>query len=182
MSANTSPTFVANLFRPRVLLAAIFGGCLGLLVFGLYLQHMKGIEPCPMCILQRYAFLAAGLIALVGALHGPRRTGLRIYSTLVALTALAGGGVAARQTWLIHNPPAIADCGPGLEYMVDEFPLGEALPMIFRGSGDCASVTWTWLGLSIPEWALVAFTGIVIATGIALVTAAREPARGDLGS
>jgi disulfide bond formation protein DsbB len=143
---------------------------------------MKGIEPCPMCILQRYAFLAAGLIALVGALHGPRRTGLRIYSTLVALTALAGGGVAARQTWLIHNPPAIADCGPGLEYMVDEFPLGEALPMIFRGSGDCASVTWTWLGLSIPEWALVAFTGIVIATGIALVTSAREPARGDLGS
>lgn len=178
MSANAQPSLLATLSRPRVLLGAIFAGCLGLLVFGLYLQHMKGIEPCPMCILQRYAFLLAGAIALVGTLHGPRRTGLRIYASLVGLAALAGGGVAARQTWLVHHPPAIADCGPGLEYMVDEFPLGEALPMIFRGSGDCASVVWTWLGLSIPEWALVAFTGIVVAVLIALVTAAREPARG----
>lgn len=165
-----------RLLRPRPILFAIFGGCLGLILFGLYLQHAKGLEPCPMCILQRYAFVAAGVIALVGALHGPDRLGNRIYGGLVLLAALGGGGVAAWHTWLQHHPPKIADCGPGLDFMLDEFPLREALPMIFRGSGDCSEVSWRWLGLSIPEWALVAFAGIAIAAVLVMLRGRR---RGD---
>jgi disulfide bond formation protein DsbB len=142
----------------------VFAICAVLLGYGLYLQHAQGLEPCPMCVLQRYAFAAIGLIALVAALHNPARSGVRAYSLLLGLAALAGGGVAARQTWLQHNPPAIADCGPGLEFMVGSFPLAEALPMIFRGSGDCSKVDWTFLGLSIAEWALVWFVIFLITT------------------
>lgn len=159
-----------RLTRPRTVFAAIFLATAGLLAYGLWLQHAQHLEPCPMCILQRYAFAATGLIAAIAALHNPKSTGVRVYAALTGLVALAGGGVAARQTWLQHNPPRIADCGPGLEFMVESFPLSEALPMIFRGSGDCSKVDWTFLGLSIAEWALTCFAGIVI---VSLVLALR---------
>lgn len=155
-----------SLLTPRNVFAVVFVVNLGLVLGALYLQHAEGLEPCPMCILQRYAFVVAGLVALVGALHGAGRRGARIYAGLMALAAVAGGGVAARQTWLQHNPPAIAECGPGLETIVDSFPLAEALPMIFRGSGDCSSVDWTFVGLSIAEWALIAFCAIVVASAL----------------
>lgn len=166
---------IAALLRPRPIFFAVFAGCAGLIGFGLYLQHALDLQPCPMCILQRYAFVVAGIVALVAAMHGPARLGSRIYGALVGLVALAGGGVATWQTWLIHNPPPVAECGPGLEFMVEQFPLTEALPMIFQGSGDCAKVQWSFLGLAIAEWALVAFAGIVIASVIAVVTAGRAP-------
>jgi disulfide bond formation protein DsbB len=148
--------------RPRTVFAAMFVATVVLLGYGLWLQHAEHLEPCPMCILQRYAFTAVGLVALVAALHNPKRRGVRVYAGLASLLALAGGGVAARQSWLQHNPPRIADCGPGLEFMVESFPLSEALPMIFRGSGDCSRVDWTFLGFSLAEWALACFAGVVI--------------------
>jgi disulfide bond formation protein DsbB len=160
----------------RLLLTLIFCGCAGLLAFALYLQHALDLEPCPMCILQRYGFLAAGVLAGLGAVHGPGAVGQRIYAALVGVAALAGGGVAARHTWVEHNPPRIADCGPDLEFMVDSFPLSEALPMIFRGSGDCSKVAWRWLGLSIAEWSLVAFSGILL-TAVLIFLIARTPRR-----
>jgi disulfide bond formation protein DsbB len=141
----------------RPLFAFIFLACLALLGFGLYLQHIENLEPCPLCILQRYAFLAVGFIALLAALHNPARTGKRVYGALLALFAITGAAIAGRQSWLQHYPPVIADCGPDLEYMIESFPLSKALPMIFKGSGDCAEVVWRFLGLSIPEWALVFF-------------------------
>ena len=131
--------------------------CIALLGFGLYLQHVQNLEPCPLCILQRYTFVAVGLIALLAALHNPARTGRRVYGALLALSALTGAAIAGRQSWLQHYPPVIADCGPDLEYMIESFPLSKALPMIFKGSGDCTEVVWRFLGLSIPEWALVFF-------------------------
>jgi disulfide bond formation protein DsbB len=158
---------MAALFRPRVVFAVVFLACAGLVAGALYLQHAEGQEPCPMCILQRYAFVVAGAIALIAALHDPARRGVAVYGGLMSVAALLGGGVAARQTWLQHNPPAIAECGPGLEAIVDGFPLGEALPMIFKGSGDCSEVKWTWLSLSIAEWALVAFVAILVAAVLA---------------
>lgn len=164
------------LTRPRLLFAAAFVAVLGLLGFGLWLQHALHLEPCPMCILQRYAFAGVGLVALAGALHNAGPRGVRLYAGLLIVVALAGGGVAARQTWLQHNPPKLADCGPGLEFMVQSFPLSEALPMIFRGSGDCSKVDWTFLGLSIAEWALACFAGLVL-LGVLLLIRARSVAR-----
>lgn len=173
---NTMPLLQTLLRLPaRVLYLALFVSAIGLLGFGLYLQHVKGLEPCPMCIMQRYAFLGVALIALVGGLHGPGQTGSRVYAALIGLGALTGGSIAARQTWMQLYPPEIPECGPGLEFMLESFPLGEALPMIFRGAGDCAAIDWTFLGLSIANWSLVTFSATVAFALWMLVR--REPAR-----
>lgn len=150
---------------PRLVFLAVFLACAGLLAYGLYLQEEKGLDPCPMCILQRYAFVAIGIVALVGAIHGPRRgIALKAYGVLVSLFALLGGGTAIRQSWLQHNPPKAVSCGADLEGLIENLPLTQALPKIFSGTGDCAIVTWRFLGLSIAEWALIWFALILVAT------------------
>lgn len=157
--------------QSRWLHAGMFLVCAGLIGFAMYLQHVLDLEPCPMCILQRYAFIGVGIIALVAALHAPRDWGRWVYSALLILVAGLGAGVAARHAWLEHHPPQIFDCGADLGYMVDAFPLAEALPMIFRGTGDCTEVLWRFLGLSIAEWALIWFSIFVVAE---IVSATRK--------
>src|SRR5215468_2749394 len=169
---------MSALLRPRSIYAAIFLSCAGLMAFGLYLQHVQHLEPCPLCIFQRYAFVAAGLIALVAAIHGPRTIGTWIYSALVSVSAIAGAAIAARQSWLQHDPPNALDCGPDLAYMLQSMPLAQVLPKVFKGEGDCAKVVWKFLGLSIPEWALVWFILFVVAAVLAVVLASRQPRRG----
>jgi disulfide bond formation protein DsbB len=161
------------LLRPRLIYLAVFLACAGLMAFGLYLQHAEGLEPCPLCILQRYAFVAAGVIALVAAIHNPGPIGRWINSALLVLSAGAGAVVAGRQTWLQHNPPKVLDCGPDLAYMLDSFPLAQVLPKIFKGEGDCAKVVWKFLGMSIPEWALVWFAAIIVAAVLAVMLGRR---------
>lgn len=149
-------------FTPRQIFTALFLACIALLAYGLYLQHVVGLEPCPMCILQRYAFVAIAVIALVAALHGPRRAGSVVYGLLVLAATVAGGAVAAQQSKLQREPPSLAECGPGFEYMVESFGLAEALPMMFRGAGDCAAIDWTFLGLTIANWSLLCFAAIAL--------------------
>ena len=115
-----------------------------------------------MCIMQRYAFVVLGLLALIAVLINPGKILRVIFSLLIIVVALAGGGVAARQSWLQHFPPKVAECGAGLEYMIQSFPLADALPKIFQGAGDCSKVQWTFIGLSIPEWALLWFLAFVV--------------------
>lgn len=154
--------------------AGIFAACLGLLAFAMILQHIMDLEPCPMCILQRYAFIGVGLVALVAAIHDPRGLSRWVYSGLLIIVSGLGAGVAARHAWLEHNPPQIFDCGADLGYMIDAFPLADALPMIFRGTGDCTQVLWRFLGLSIAEWALLWFLIFVV---VEIVVATRKPSR-----
>lgn len=158
----------------RPLGLTLFGVCAGLLAFGLYLQHIKGIEPCPMCIMQRYAMTACGVLGLLAGLHNPRGRGVLVYGALLTLAALAGAGVAARQSWIQWYPPAVSECGPGLEYMLESFPLSSALPMIFRGAGDCSTVDWTLFGLSIANWSFLVFATILVSLAIYL-----RPRRND---
>jgi disulfide bond formation protein DsbB len=160
----------------RLVFTAIFLACAALMAFGLYLQHVENLEPCPLCILQRYAFVATGLVALVAAVHDPGRVGQTLYGTLVVLAAGTGAAIAGRQTWLQHNPPDVFDCGPDLGYMLDSFPLSQVLPRIFKGEGDCGKVVWQFLGLSIPEWALAWFVAL-IAAGLYLVFLRRRIGR-----
>ncbi|HVY05819.1 MAG TPA: disulfide bond formation protein B [Burkholderiales bacterium] len=160
---------------PRPIFLAIFLGCAGLIAYALYLQHAMGLEPCPMCILQRYAFIAVGVIALVAGIHNPATLGRRIYGALVALFAATGAGIAIRHVWLEHNPPKLFDCGADVGFLLESFPLTEAFPMIFRGTGDCTKVPWRFLGLSIAEWSLICFT-VIFAVAIAIV-AMKKPRR-----
>ncbi|MSQ59492.1 MAG: disulfide bond formation protein B [Betaproteobacteria bacterium] len=154
---------VGDFINPRGMFALMFLACAGLMGFGLYLQHAMNLEPCPLCILQRYAFIATGIVALMAALHNPQVWGRVLYALLVVLFSGAGAGVAGRQVWLQHNPPVTAGCGPGLEYMLESFPLSQVLPLLFKGEGDCAKVVWQFLGLSIPEWALICFVLLILA-------------------
>lgn len=161
---------------PRLIFFAIFLACAALMSYGLYLQHAQNLEPCPLCILQRYAFVAVGFVGLVAALHGPQRLGRAVYGVLITLAAGTGAGIAARQTWLQHNPPKVLDCGPDLAYMLDSFPLSQVLPKIFKGEGDCAKVVWRFLGLSIPEWALAWF-GLFVLAGLYVAIGRRTAGR-----
>ena len=141
---------------PRFCYAAGFLVCAGLMAFALYLQHYEYQNPCPLCILQRVAFIALGVVFLIAAVHGPGRVGAWIYGMLLLVIAVMGGSVAARHVWLQHLPKdRVPECGPGLEYMLNRFPLGQALEKIFRGSGECAEAGWTFIGVSIPEWSLL---------------------------
>ena len=141
---------------PRRVLALVALACVGMLAFGLYLQHVVGLEPCPMCIVQRYAFVLLAVVAGVTAIARGRRLHMA-GSGLMVLLAGFGAFVAARQTWLQWNPPEIASCGRDFYGMIETFPLKRAIPMIFRGSGDCTKIDWTFLGLSIANWSFLAF-------------------------
>ena len=147
----------------RAFYAVLAAVCIGLLAFGYYLQYFAGQEPCPLCIFQRLGYFAIGCIGLVGAIHAPRGLGVLGYSGTVLLTALTGAGIASRQVWLQHLPPdQVPECGPGLDYMLDVFPLADALRRVFSGSGECAEVTWTLLSLSIAGWSLICFVVIAV--------------------
>ena len=143
---------------PRRGYLAGFLACAGLLAFSLYLQYYEYQEPCPLCVLQRVTFIALLTVFLLGAVHGPRRGGATVYSTLLAIISMTGAGIAIRHVWLQHLPKdKVPECGPGLNYMLNKFPLFDALAKVFRGSGECAEVGWTFLGLSIAGWSLVWF-------------------------
>ena len=143
---------------------AIAVACAAMMAYGIYyLQEELGLEPCPMCILQRYALIAIGVTALVAAIHGPRAWGLKVYAGLIALFAIAGGGVAMRHSYLQHFPPKVETCGSDLGFLMGNFPLSQALPKIFAGTGSCSKVDWKFLGLSIPEWTLVCLVAFAAA-------------------
>lgn len=142
----------------RLLYLAGAVACAALLGYGLWLQHVDGLEPCPLCVFQRVAFIVLGLIFVVATLHGPRRIGAMVYGVLAAIAAAVGAGIAGRHVWL-QNLPAdqVPACGPGLQYMLEQFPLQRMIEKVLSGSGECASVDWSFLGLTIPGWALVWF-------------------------
>ena len=159
---------------PRLGYLAGFLICGGLILYALYLQYYEYQDPCPLCLLQRVVYIALMVVFLLGALHGPRRTGAVVYSTLLVLVSLIGAGIAARHVWLQHLPKdKVPECGPGLGYILDRFPLVNALEKIFRGSGECAEAGWRLMGLSIAEWSLVWFV-LLGAYAVFVAAAARK--------
>jgi len=160
---------VKILNTPRRVWLFILLVCVGLLSFGMYLQHVVGLVPCPMCIVQRYVMVLMGLVALLGTALPGRKTALIAGSWLVLLAG-SGAYVAARQSWLQWYPPEFASCGRDFYGMIETFPLQRAIPMIFKGSGDCTQVDWTFLGGSIANWSFVAFVGLGL---LALATTVR---------
>jgi disulfide bond formation protein DsbB len=143
-------------------LALVAVASLVMLAFGIfYLQNHLGLEPCPMCIVQRYALIGVIVWCVLGAsANAPKRSVLM--SWLVLLTAGFGAFVAARQTWLQWYPPEVVSCGRDFYGMIENFPLQRAVPMIFKGSGDCTKIDWTFLGGSIANWSFLVFTGIFV--------------------
>lgn len=126
-----------------------------------YLQHVVGLDPCPMCIVQRYAMVLIALLAIFTVTTG--QIGIqKSLTTLIAMLSLGGAFVAARQSWLQWYPPEIATCGRDIYGMIEAFPLQKVIPMVFRGSGDCTKVDWTFLGGSIANWSFLCFCAIAV--------------------
>jgi len=143
----------------RIIFLVGFVLCAALVAVAMYFQYVAGLAPCPLCILQRVAFIGVGAVLLAGALHNPRGWGRRVYAGVAGVVALIGAGVAARHVWLQNLPAGqTPECGPGLAFMLDAFPLTEALALILRGSGECAEVQWSLLGLTMPGWSLLWLT------------------------
>lgn len=139
--------------------AAGFLVCCALIGYALYAQYVLGLDPCPLCIFQRVALIGLGLMFLIAAVHSAGPVLRKFHAILIGLVALAGSGVAGRQLWLQALPPErVPACGPGLDFMLEAFPVGEVLTTVLSGSGECAKVDWTLLGLSMPGWVLIALT------------------------
>jgi disulfide bond formation protein DsbB len=154
------------LLSKRLINLYIFLFCCAMMGIAYYMQYFMGLKPCHLCIMQRVFFTAAGLVGLAGFLHNPGVKGIKIYGITSAALALAGSGFAMRQIWLQHLPKdQVPACGPSLSYMLQEFPLGETLKVMFSGDGNCAEIAWVdpVLGLGIPEWAIVGFAMIATA-------------------
>ncbi len=150
---------------PRRVFSAVFIACTAMLAFGMYLQHVVGLEPCPMCIVQRYALILVAICAALAAASG--RKGLQAAgSVLLVVFAVAGAYVAARQSWLQWYPPEVVSCGRDLYGMIETFPLKRALPMIFRGGGDCSKIDWTFLGGTIANWSFICFSAFAVFGGL----------------
>lgn len=137
--------------------------CALLLAFGFYLQYGQGLQPCPLCLVQRGFFMAVMAMCLVAALHRPGRLGTLIYALAAAAFSLGGAAVAGRQVWLQHLPPdKVPQCGPDLFFMMENFPLARTLKTLVSGTGECAAVDWTFLRLSIAEWSLLWFAAFFV--------------------
>lgn len=140
-------------------LASVIG-----MAFALYLEHVQGLEPCPLCVFQRIGLIALGVVSLIAFIHNPASNIMkRVYALLGTLGILWSAGVAARHVWLQHLPPdQVPSCGPGLDYLVDALPLKSVLSQVLSGSGECAAIDWTFLGQSLPVWSFLFFAVLAL--------------------
>lgn len=143
----------------RTLYLAGFAACAALLAYAFYLQLHGGLEPCPLCIFQRVAFAALGMVFLMGGLHAPRSLAVRrAYGVLALISSATGIAIAGNHVRLQHLPPdQVPSCGPGLDYMLEAMPVTGVIRKVMTGSGECANVDWSFLGLSMPAWSLLWF-------------------------
>jgi disulfide bond formation protein DsbB len=154
---------IQTLRNPRIAFTLGAVVCLALLGYAYYLQYVQGLEPCPLCMVQRGCFYAVLALFVLAALHGPRSRGAVVYAVLITLFAAGGAATAGRQVWLQHLPAdKVPQCGPDLFFMLENLPLSRTIQKLFQGSGECAAVDWKFLGLSIAGWSLVWFIALAI--------------------
>lgn len=143
----------------------LFGAlaCFASLAYALYVQYHMLMMPCPLCIFQRVAFLAIGLVLAVAAMHNPASKKAKwVYSSLAMFSAVVGLFIAGRHVAIQLAP---ADQAPlcnslGLDYMLEAMPLTEVIKTVFKGSGECAKIDWTFLALSMPMWTTVLYLSL----------------------
>ena len=152
-----------NLFSGKA--GYILGGvaCFATVALALVIQTKYNLEPCPLCITQRMFFMGLGVLFLISAFVKPISLLQKIFTFLQVATALGGAGWAIRHWYLqAHKGEIIADCGVGFDYMFENFPLKKMFTLIFKGTGDCAAIDWTFLGLTLPQLALITFIAFAV--------------------
>lgn len=135
-----------------------------------FLQRHLGLLPCPLCIFQRIGLMVMGGFALIAALFNPKSVAIRLGLWLGSLAGIGWAtAVAGRHVWLQHLPAdQVPSCGPGLDYWLDTLPILQVFKEVFAGSGECAAIDWTFMGLSIPEQSLILFSLLLVVHGLVL--------------
>ncbi|NCF63235.1 MAG: disulfide bond formation protein B [Gammaproteobacteria bacterium] len=160
------------IFQARTWFFLVALACACLLAYGLYIQHTDFVDPCPLCVFQRLAFIWIGSVSLLAGIHNPGATGIRVYGSIALLGAITGASVAGRHLWLQNLPPdQVPECGMGLNYMLETMPFTQVLSEVLYGSGECAEVAWTFLGLSMPGWTFVWYSAFTVGTIVVLIKA-----------
>ncbi|WP_137718706.1 disulfide bond formation protein B [Methylobacillus flagellatus] len=156
---------------PNQFFSGLFGGrrgyfmgflaSFGLVAYALFIQQKFNLEPCPLCIFQRMAYMALGVLFLLAALHNPASGGRKLHGVLQFIAAATGAGIALRHMWIQANPDKVmAECGAGFDYIFENFPLKNALDLVFKGTGECSAMDWSLFGLTIPQLSLIGFVGL----------------------
>lgn len=142
-----------------------FLACVLMLAYAYYEQYVNGLDPCPLCLAQRFVIVLIGLLFFLTFIYPPRYLFRKIWAFLISLVSLGGALISARHVYLQHLPAdEVPACGPGLEYMLQNLPLGDVFKNLFSGSGECAEITWRFLGLTMPEWTFITFIGFFLYT------------------
>ena len=176
LSGDLVVSMALNPFRASFRIQFLLGfvACCALMAYALYAEHALGLQPCPLCIFQRIAVIALGLMFLLGAVVGPKRPrGRAFFGVLALIPALVGAGIAGRHVWIQHLPPdKVPSCGPPLSFLRETLPFMDVVRKVLTGDGQCARIDWTFLGLSMPMWTLVCF--VVLALWIAFAAFRRD--------
>jgi disulfide bond formation protein DsbB len=130
--------------------------CAGMLGYAIYAEKVLGYVPCPLCMFQRVCIGVLGIAFLVAGLHRAGRAGARAYAVLVLLAAGSAIWVSGRHVWVQAQPPGtVPACGAPLDSLLQMFPLLEVVRKVMTGGGECGTIDWTFLGLSMPMWVLI---------------------------
>lgn len=157
----------------RIIFLTVFLICAGSLVYAVYLQLVKNLLPCPLCVAQRLSYWVIGLTAMVAVAHNPRALGRRLYSGVMMVAALVGGVVATRHSWLVRYPESF-ECGISPEErLLNSLPIARWWPTMFEANGDCSESSWELMSLTIPDWSAILFILMAIMSGYALLTRQR---------
>ena len=157
----------------RIIFLTVFLICAGSLVYAVYLQLVKNLLPCPLCVAQRLSYWVIGLTAIVAVAHNPRTLGRRLYSGVMMVAALVGGVVATRHSWLVRYPESF-ECGISPEErLLNSLPIARWWPTMFEANGDCSESSWEFISLTIPDWSAILFILMAILSGYALLARQR---------
>ena len=141
--------------------------CVGLIAYALYAQYVLLLNPCPLCLFQRFAIMGLGGVFLIALIHNPDRTGARVYGVLQLVAAGCAIAIAARHIWIQAQPEgSVPACGATLDYLFDIMSFTDVLAKVFTGSGECAKIDWQFLGLSMPWWVVIS-AGVLGLWGVA---------------
>jgi len=152
----------------RSLLLSVAVASFGLIGVALYLQHGLDMLPCPLCVIQRYLFIAIGVFALIGAYARKPKA----LASLGLLAALGGLGTAGKHLWVLAHPGLSCGIDP-METFLNKIPTATYLPFLFKADGLCEDALAPWFGLSIPQWSFLWFGLFTLTLGWALIRRAK---------
>lgn len=152
-----------HLARTRILFFLAFIACALITGTSVYLERVVDLAVDPLCLIQRFLFTAYGLVCFAAMIHVPGRAGWRGYSVVIAVIALTGSAIAARQVMLqAAVPDDVVSCLLNQQNLIDTLPFFEVVWQMLSGQSDCSEITWSLFDISIPEWSLLAFAGLSV--------------------